>query len=467
MRKLLLASAALLGASLMTADFADAQALGKPDPGTVTVRLNGRVRFYAYGAFDRDVDNNPAVGAARLGPNAGTNKQSNYGFAEYGRLYPGFDGQTANGLKYGASLEIRQDLSSPAGGGSFGSISGADPQRAGLYFRRVWGYIGADNVGTLRLGATDQPTSLYLTGNFENFDSGGFNGDVPGISGAALVAWPFSDVGSYYTTNKAVYLSPQLYGFDLGVSYEPSTANVSGGNNCPGGISAPGCDRLSSTPTNLETARRKNTVDALVRYRGTFAGFGIAATGAYIGGSHVTDDSNIGGPYNSNPLTTSSATGSANLPRYNYQGLNAGDFGLAVTYAGFSVGGHYTFGQFNGNVANTLPDGYDNGEAWLGGASYTIGPVVVGAHYLYNKSAGNLSNDYFGRQRTEQGAAVGATYTVAPGLALSLSGIYGIRKQNGYNFVTGAGVNAANPNGNPNNNKIVSTLIYFGTLFSW
>ena len=467
MRRFLLASAALLGTSIGAAGFAGAQELGNPDPGTVTVRLNGRVVFYAYGAFDRDVNNNPAVGAAALGPNAGTNKQSTYGFAEYGRLFPGFDGQTANGLKYGASLEVRQDLSSPAGGGAFGSISGADPQRAGLYFRRVWGYIGADNIGTLRLGATDQPTSLYMTGNFENFDSGGLNGDVPGISGVALMAWPFSDVGSYYTTNKAVYLSPQLYGFDFGVSYEPSTANVSGGNNCPGGISAPGCDRLSSTPTNLETARRKNSVDALIRYRGTFAGFGIAATGAYMGGSHVQDNSNIGGNFNSNPLTTNSAVGSANLPRYNYQGLNAGDFGLAITYAGFSFGGKYTFGQFNGNVANTLPDGYSNGEAWLAGASYTVGPLVVGAHYLYNKSAGDLSSDYFGRQRTEQGVAAGATYTLAPGLSLYLSGLWNVRKQNGYNFVTGAGTDAQNPNGDPNHNKITASLIYAGTQFSW
>ena len=467
MRKILLASAALFVAAIGTPNWASAQALGNPAPGTVTVRLNGRVQFYAYAAFDRDVDNNPATGAARLGPSAGTNKQSNYGFAEYGRLFPGFDGQTANGLKYGASLEIRQDLSSPAGGGAFGSISGADPRRAGLYFHRVWGYIGADNVGILRLGATDQPTSLYLTGNFENFDSGGFNGDVPGISGQALIAWPFSDSGEYYTTNKAVYLSPQLYGFDFGVSYEPSTANVSGGNNCPGGISAPGCDRLSSSPTNLETARRKNSVDALIRYRGTFAGFGIAATGAYIGGSHVDDNSNIGGPYNSNPLTTNAAVGSVNLPRYNYQGLNAGDFGVAVTYAGFSVGGHYTFGQFNGNVGVTLPQGYSNGEAWLAGASYTIGPLVVGAHYLYNKSAGDLSSDYFGRQRTEQGVAAGATYTVAPGLSLFLSGLWNVRKQNGYNFLTGAGMSAANPNGDPNNNKITASLFYAGTQFSW
>ena len=44
MRKLLLASVAALGASMGVAAVADAQT-ASPDPGTVTVRLNGRFRF--------------------------------------------------------------------------------------------------------------------------------------------------------------------------------------------------------------------------------------------------------------------------------------------------------------------------------------------------------------------------------------------------------------------------------------
>ncbi|MGI4798221.1 MAG: hypothetical protein ACRYG8_30090, partial [Janthinobacterium lividum] len=194
MRKLLLATVAGLGAWGAVASDAAAQnavqvptqssasyttyqggaalpAAGAPTPGTVVVRLNGRVRFYAYAAFDGDASQGTATTLA--------NKQDKYGFAEYGRLYPGFDGVAANGLKYGASLEIRQDTTAPAGGGANGSISGQDPKRAGLYFRRVWGYLGTNEAGTIRLGSTDQPTSLYLTGNFENFNDGGWNGDVP------------------------------------------------------------------------------------------------------------------------------------------------------------------------------------------------------------------------------------------------------------------------------------------------
>ena len=54
MRKLLLATVAALGATMGVASYADAQVVSDtdgqsfPTPGTVTVRLNGRFREYAY-----------------------------------------------------------------------------------------------------------------------------------------------------------------------------------------------------------------------------------------------------------------------------------------------------------------------------------------------------------------------------------------------------------------------------------
>ncbi len=131
MRKLLLAGVAVLGgwagvgvAGAQTfTDTAGQTAL--PAPGTVTVRLNGRLTFYAAVISDRDVDNNASgtatgtVNAATgQGTASGRNKQATYTFGDFARLYPGFDGVAANGLKYGASLEIRQDQVSGAGGAS-------------------------------------------------------------------------------------------------------------------------------------------------------------------------------------------------------------------------------------------------------------------------------------------------------------------------------------------------------------
>jgi len=452
MRKLLLATVAVLGGTMGVAEVASAQALSEtagqtasPAPGTITVRLNGRVRFYAAAVFDRDTDTG--------------GKQVNYTFGNYARLYPGFDGVAANGLKYGAALEIRQDNPAGAGGGALGSISAQNRARGALYFRREWGYLGTNQLGTIRLGSIDSASSLYMTGNFENFNDGGLNGDVPAfVTGNNQITWPFADVGALYTTTKAVYLSPQFFGFDAGVSYEPNTGNMTATNSCVGGIGGSiGCERLSSTSSNAESGRRRNTLDALLRYRGTFGGFGIAATGGYITSSNVKDNQAI--PFNSNRANGLTV-------RDNFDGLEVGDFGLAVTYGGLSVGGKYQFGRFNGQWA-LAAKGVADGEAWLAGASYTFGPVIVGAHYLDYKSAGDTGNAVFGRQRHETGLAVGATYSLAPGLSVFLSYLYTQRRQNGYNFTTGAGVTAAAPGGNPNSNKVIANLVSIGTSFSW
>ena len=493
MRKLLLATVAALGASMGAAAVAEAQT-GSPEPGTVTVRLNGRFRFYGGIITDRDTNNNAsgtptgnfnATGNGTGANSSGTNKLSSYGFGNYARLYPGFDGVAANGLKYGASLEIRQDNNAGAGGGQFGSPGRENANRAALYFRREWGYIGTDQLGTIRLGSADQPTSLYMTGNFENFNDGGFNGDVGGLAAPnTQLTWPFADSGSYYSTTKVIYLSPQLYGFDFGVSYEPNTGGTDLTSGCgasngglsqtnfvntagiftqatganSNGVAGPGCDRLSSSPVGGESARRKNTVDVLLRYRGTFGAFGVAATAAYVGGGHVLDNS--GTPFNNNPLLAGGA-------RPNYDGLSVGDFGVALTYGGLSVGGKYQFGRYNGQMGVLVPKGLPDSEAVLVGASYTFGPAIVGAHVLYNKSAGDVNNAFFGRQRTEQGIAAGGTYSLAPGLSLFASYLYSERRQNGYNFITGQGAGPGAAGGNPFANKITSQVFAVGTGLSW
>ena len=59
MRKLLLASVAVLGASMGVASVANAQA-PTPAPGTISVRLNGLVRFYANYVSDNAVTNSQA-----------------------------------------------------------------------------------------------------------------------------------------------------------------------------------------------------------------------------------------------------------------------------------------------------------------------------------------------------------------------------------------------------------------------
>src|SRR5579875_3484304 len=103
MRKLLLATVATIGASKGLMAAAQAQTAA---PGSVTVRLNGRVNWYA-GVEGSTLDTTTA--------SAGTTKTSTDNFTGYMRLYPGFDGVAANGLHYGAAAELRINGGASAG----------------------------------------------------------------------------------------------------------------------------------------------------------------------------------------------------------------------------------------------------------------------------------------------------------------------------------------------------------------
>ena len=516
MRKLLLATVAVMGASSWVASHADAQIVSStdgsdsnivndtdgqsfPTPGQITVRLNGRFRFYAgvigQGALrtasNGPTSSNPTVGTTTVQAvntsAQGLNRLSNYGFVEYARLYPGFDGVAANGLKYGASLEIRQDNNFGSGGGVYGSTTGQDRTRGILYFRREFGYIGTDRFGTIRVGSTDQPTSLYATGTFETFNDGGLNGDLPGFfADSGIINFPFNDVGNFYSTTKVVYLSPQLYGVDGGVSFEPSTAGI-GGDNGAGcapapqfgstvlsgpGQASPGCDALASTSTGDYT-RRKNTYEGLLRYRGTFGAFGVAATAAYIGSGRVED---------------SGIQGSATLPkRERLEDLSYGDFGLVLTYGGLSFGGNYEVGRYNvlggGGAGGLLTRNQPNSNAYIVGATYAIGPVIVGAHFTESWYQGNQqaatnasingvptaipAGGVTGGQRRDLGLAAGATYSLAPGVSLYLSYIFEEARQRGVNLITGAAnVGNSATAGDPHN-KLDGSVLALGTSFAW
>jgi len=481
MRKLLLASAAMLGGTVAMASVASAQIqtqypytppqgttpLSAPSagtaiqtwtsnppvsPGTYTVRLAGRLTAYITAVSDstksgRNVTTSAtAAGTTVTGLNT---KQAPQTIYEYARLYPSFDAMAANGLRYGAFLEIRQDNNQPPGGGINGSVSGSNRTRAQLYFRRETAYLGTDQLGYLRYGATDQPTSLFMTGSMENFDDGGWNGDFVMAPNTAPT-WPFADVGALYSTSKAVYLSPKFFDiFDFGISYEPNTGTV-GYATCNGTTAVgTGCDAASSTSVIGENRRRRNTIDAVGRVRTAVGPVGLAGTLGYIYSSTVANNS-----------TPPAAT--------QYDGLGVVDVGAQATFGGLAVGGHFMAGRVNGQW-ELAPKGSKNGIAWIAGASYAVGPLIFGASYFNYQSAGaktNLTPAVVGN-RVESGIAAGATLTLAPGAYVFLSYLYGQRYQGGVDLISGT-VSANNTTGRVfTNNNVQSQMIELGTQFRW
>ena len=162
MRTWLLGSVALLAAIGGLAATRPAMAQTAPSaaslsPGSVTVRLNGRVNWYA-GIEASSLDDNTETGE----------KTSTTNFVGYLRLYPGFDGVAANGLHYGAAAEIRIN-------------GGQNASDETLYVYQAYGYFGLPQIGQISFGQQNGPTTIFETGTFEGFNDGGWNGDIEGM----------------------------------------------------------------------------------------------------------------------------------------------------------------------------------------------------------------------------------------------------------------------------------------------
>jgi hypothetical protein len=413
MRKLLLVGAAMVASAgvaqaqtqLVTnpvpgaggaAPFANAQP--EPAPGQIAVRLNGRLAFYYGFAANGDI-------------HAGAHKLSTEGMKSYIRLYPGFDGVAANGLRYGVMSEIRQD-----NGAASNRLPGSSDGMAGthMYWRRAYGYIGMPDYGRIQFGMGDGPVSaMGQIGQFGNIGTGTFCGDVATVYNMASSRWPFLGCsGNIYSTNKLVYYSPQFAGFDFGLGYEPGT-NVSGGAaNCTTANAGTGsCDWTSTSTDSNAVRRRRNMLDAAIRYRGTFNNVAIAAVGGYLSSGRVRD------PYTS---------------FQKWDGLSVGYGGMTVSFAGFTIGGALQGGA-NDGVSLRPVDGRDS-FSWVVGATYQTGPMQVGVTYYESKAAGEwryTSPSSVSRTRHDRAFEAAFNYNIAPGLRATVEYIWADSWQRG------------------------------------
>jgi hypothetical protein len=459
MRKLLLASAAVLGASVGTMGFASAQTtnlppaalapvvtqgipavagtvpgansnnnyqapmlppgIANPTPGSVVVRVNARVVFYvaaSSSSLDTIHGTGPTnAGAAKVGPLATLG---------YMRLYFAMDGMATNGLRYGGSIEIRTNAAGTGASSNNTGSSGSTTAET-LYVRRAFGYVANPSAGILRFGQADGPFGIFDNGvtTFQGFDDGGWNGDLPGAGypGNAGPTFPFlSQQGAEYGSSKLVYLSPQLAGFDFGLSWAPNNSALQD-SNC--GTASSGCFNLTSSSAagNTDGTRYVNAYEAALRMQETFGPAGILAYGGYMGSGSVSYQ----GP---------GTVGGVTVPTY--KGLSLGMGGVAVTVGPITVGGNVQAGAYDGAGA-LQPKGGTHAVAWLGGIQYSSGPFTIGTQYFQFDSQGSPALVNI-TQRHETGFATGMTYGVAHGLVLWVSYIYGTRHQGDWNFNSGA-----------------------------
>ncbi len=414
MRHFLLASAAALTGALGLAGAAQAQIsspvlTGNISPGSVTVRLDGRISEWA------------GVSGFTGQSYKGT-KYNSFNFGGYLRLYPGFDGVAANGLQYGAQAEIRENTETTAEAGA-----GTET----LYVLREFGYLGLPKAGLVRFGQQEGALYLFDTGRFESgtdaFDDGGWNGDIQNffVNSSARPLYPWTWTNNLRTTDKIDYITPTWDGASFGISFEP---NQTAANYAPATVSAPGATDL-----------RRNTLEVGARYKAVFDGLGVNVSGGYLTAAPVADST---APAGTQP----------------YQNMSVGSVGAELTYAGLTVGGNTKFGNMNGQYEPNYVGG-KNAVGFLAGAVYTIGHLSVGGSYFLYDSQGDYSKPLLEGQRQELGVAAGATYILVPGVKLFLSYLYGTRHQGDYNFLSSAV--------GPANNTTQAQVIALGTWIYW
>jgi hypothetical protein len=414
-----------------------------PAPGTIVIHLNGRVEVDLaanYSSVDKGVNANGTPNGFKLNP---------VGIGTFFRLYPGFDAVAANGLRYGASVELRENFLAGTNGTTNGGSTGGTSSPSGntssqtIFVRRAFTYLASDQVGLLRLGQGDGVLGLFDNCIFTSqcwdagsgvLDAGASQQTAP--SGAVPPFVWLAQAGAEYGNSKIVYLTPQFYGFDFGVQYAPNEGNAfsdgSGSSpiqSTPCNQAGPNCITVSS---GNDPTRWLNQTGVGLRYQRNFGAVDFKTYGFYetAGKENLTTTAFVA------PSPTASPTS------LRYDNLSFYKAGIAVTAFNLTAAVDYIGGAVNGQLAER-PTGGVNENAITAGLTYFNGPISLGVTWGVIDSQGDARLTGVS-QRHEYEVAFGGTYKLAPGLQLVGEYQYAHRHQGGFDFSQGApGLNGA------------------------
>jgi hypothetical protein len=394
MKKLLLGSTALVAGGLMAAPAMAA------DP--IKIGVGGYYQFFVTAG---GIEGSYAL-------NGTSTQYKGLSFYQEGEIY--FNGQTKldNGTTIGLQVELEgwnQPTATTVSAGTTTVIGGSSRQidEAYLFAFGDWGRIefGSRDQATYRMfyGA---PSALGVFNGFFQHNSNSTWGNlvVLGTNKAAAGSTFATIGGQFQDVNRVNYFTPRFYGLQVGVGYAPKI-NVSpvGGAVGPGSNTGGVCGFNDATaqincPTNDYSYQ--DVFDVGANYLNKFGDVTVAAFGAFMYANFVPG-------FNGNPGQP------ANLVTgYNMVAWKQWVVGLQFGFAGFTVGGSYSYD--NGGIGSNYYTGVDNDNRKIAaGIMYETGPWQVSFGWIgvvNNNGNGSLSLVNINNQQV---AALGAPANTA------------------------------------------------------
>jgi predicted porin len=304
--------------------------------------------------------------------------------------------KTDSGLEYGARVRIRAN----------NNTGGVDTDRAFVFAN--------GKFGTVRLGVLNGLGDEYAQfgPNVEGFAGGPDNNSIDFLSpttalggsgnvltgGAVSVPAVMTNLRTLYSgdlATKAVYLTPDLFGLQLGVAYTPTTNHVF--NPPPFQNMNAGVNRVKTVTGSNERAEYYNDMVELGGlYTREIGAWTVSADVYYSTGTGVTE--------------------TLGLARTSYDRLSSIHAGTTIGYGALKFGGSYAYSGTSGYSKSAAATDRDAQTVYTVGAQYALNDkLTLATNYTFGRDAGLLTVDGASRMSWVQ---AGATYAVAPGLTV-------------------------------------------------
>jgi outer membrane protein OmpU len=357
MKKLLLGTTALVGASAVAVGSASAMPLQSFGDSGAPILTASIVMQFEAGIADNDKPGGYDVVGAVNGERDGS-----FVGGRFAEIW--FQGELTadNGLVYGARISLAADTF---------TRTDTFPGRKYIYFSGGWGslelgdWIGPESGLSITPmaqevsgnGMFDHAGNEYIKAPNSGFTSG--KGDYQNANGNWLGWFLFGTKVSYY--------SPVIAGFQAGVSYSPTSDNVGHSLSNRGGAS-------SALNNN---GGYSDVIGLGVRYDGEAGGltYSVAWTAAYGNADDTTSCSALA----PGATTTTVAGACANVQHYKRDDLNSWNAGAKVGYAGFTLAGSYW--DDDGSGFRQIEQAKSTGYTII--ASYEFGPYKIGGGFTH------------------------------------------------------------------------------------